>query len=53
MKFVKNRLRNKMEDDFLHNYLITYIEKDVAEKFDNDSIIDVFYKMKNRRLALE
>nr|XP_017250691.1 PREDICTED: uncharacterized protein LOC108221313 [Daucus carota subsp. sativus] len=52
MSFVKTKLRNKMEDDFLHNYLITYIEKEVAENFDNDSIIDMFYKMKNRRSQL-
>lgn len=42
-----------MEDDFLHDYLITYIEKDVAENFDNDPIIDVIYKTKNHHLALE
>ena len=27
MKIVKTRLRNRMEDDFLANYLIVYIEK--------------------------
>jgi hypothetical protein len=33
MKIVKTRLRNRMEDDFLANYLIVYIEK----KLLNDS----------------
>jgi len=27
MKIVKTRLRNRIEDDFLANYLIVYIEK--------------------------
>jgi len=27
MRIVKTRLRNRMEDDFLANYLIVYIEK--------------------------
>jgi hypothetical protein len=27
MKIVKTRLRNRMENDFLANYLIVYIEK--------------------------
>ncbi|XP_028056768.1 uncharacterized protein LOC114260775 [Camellia sinensis] len=30
MKIVKTRLRNKMEDDFLSSYLLTYVEKDIA-----------------------
>lgn len=42
-----------MEDDFLEDYLIVYIETDIAEKINNDSIIDAFYKLKNRRLALQ
>jgi hypothetical protein len=31
MKIVKTRLRNRMEDDFLANYLIVYIEKKIVE----------------------
>ena len=30
MKLVKTRWRNKVEDDFLSSYMITYIEKDIA-----------------------
>ena len=33
MKIVKIRLRNRMKDDFLENYLIVYIEKEIAERF--------------------
>ena len=31
MKLVKTRLRNKIEDDFLASYMITYIEKDIID----------------------
>ncbi|XP_015950208.1 uncharacterized protein LOC107475075 [Arachis duranensis] len=52
MNIVKNRLRNKMEDEFLANCLLIYIEKKIVERFDTDSIIDEFYDMKNRRVPL-
>jgi hypothetical protein len=52
MKIVKTRLRNWMEDDFLANYLIVYIEKEIAERFIIDMIIDDFYSMKERRAQL-
>ncbi|XP_010667184.1 uncharacterized protein LOC104884256 [Beta vulgaris subsp. vulgaris] len=50
MKIVNTSLRNKMDDDFLWEYLIVYIEKDIAEKFTIDSIIDDFNSMKTRRV---
>jgi hypothetical protein len=53
MKIVKTRLRNLMEDDFLTNYLIVYIEKEIAETFTIDMIIDDFYSMKERRAQLK
>ncbi|XP_057739903.1 uncharacterized protein LOC130957012 [Arachis stenosperma] len=52
MNIVKNRLINKMEDEFFTNYLLIYIMKKIAERFDTDSIIDEFYDMKNRRVPL-
>ena len=42
MKIVKIRLRSKMEDEFIANSLITYIEKYIAKLFDYDSIINAF-----------
>jgi hypothetical protein len=48
MKIVKTKLRNRMEDDFLVNYLIVYIKKEIVEKFTIDMIIDYFYFMKER-----
>ena len=53
MKLVKTQLRNKMEDGFLTNYLITNIENEIAQGFDTDSIIDEFYCMKERRAQLK
>ena len=53
MKLVKTKLRNRMEDDFLASYLITYIEKEIASSFDIDSIIDAFNDMKERRVQLQ
>jgi hypothetical protein len=46
MKIVKIRLYNRMEDDFLANYLIVYIEKKIDERFTIDMIIDYFNSMK-------
>uniref|UniRef100_A0A803KWZ5 HAT C-terminal dimerisation domain-containing protein n=1 Tax=Chenopodium quinoa TaxID=63459 RepID=A0A803KWZ5_CHEQI len=52
MKIVKTNLRSKMEDDFLKDYLIVYIEKEIAETLSEDAIIDAFYMMKERRAQL-
>jgi hypothetical protein len=53
MKIVKTRLRNRKEDDFLANYLIIYIEKEIIERFTIDMIIDDFYSMNERRAQLK
>jgi hypothetical protein len=53
MKIVKTRLRNRMEDDFLANYLIVYIVKEIAKRFTIDMIIDNFYYMKEQRAQLK
>jgi len=42
-----------MKDDFLIYYLIVYIEKEIAEKFTIDIIIDDIYSMKKRRAQLK
>ncbi|KAD5317982.1 hypothetical protein E3N88_17928 [Mikania micrantha] len=52
MKIFKNRLRNKMSDDYLANNLVIYIEKKIAENFDSESIIDEFKNLKERRAEL-
>ena len=48
MKVVKTNLRNKMENDFLTDSLILYIEKDIASTFNLDSIVDDFENLKER-----
>jgi hypothetical protein len=50
MKLVKSRLRNKMEDEFLRDCLIIYIERDIALEFTTDKLIDDFDARKRRRL---
>jgi hypothetical protein len=50
MNIVKTRFRNKMEDDFLTNSLLLYIEREIVELFSTDSIIDDFSNVKTRRL---
>ncbi|KAK8925828.1 hypothetical protein KSP39_PZI018041 [Platanthera zijinensis] len=52
MTCVKNRLRNKMSDQWLNNGLLVYIEKDVFDGIDNESIIDYYQNMKTRRIKL-
>ena len=53
IKIDKTRLHNRMKDDFLVNYLIVYIEKEIAERFTIDMIIDDFYFIKERRAQLK
>ena len=49
MKIVKNRLWNRMGDQFLNDCLISYIEKDVFDKLDNETVLQRFQKMKKCR----
>ena len=55
LEYCQNRLRNKTKDDFffLSNYLIIYIERKIAEKFDTDSIIDEVYDRKECRASIK
>ena len=50
MKIVKTRLRNKLEDDFLSDSLLVYIEKEIAKEFSTEAIIEDFRDMKERRV---
>jgi hypothetical protein len=53
MKLVKTRLRSRMEDEFLRNCLIIYIEKEIAIQFATDKLIDDFDAIQTRRVALK
>ena len=46
MNFVKNRLQNRMSDQWLNDSLVVYIEKDVFDSIDNEVIIQYFQKDK-------
>ena len=50
MKVVKTNLRNKIENDFLTNSLMLYIENDIASTFRLDSIVDDFKNLKEHRV---
>jgi hypothetical protein len=50
MKIVKTRLRNKMEDDFLGNNLLVYIEREIAKIFNLELILDDFVSLRPRRM---
>jgi hypothetical protein len=47
MKHVKTVLHNKMEEEFLTNSMIIYIERELIEDIDSDLIIDEFYSTKH------
>jgi hypothetical protein len=42
IKLVKTRLHTKLGDDFLRHRLIVYIEREIAEKFSVEKIIETF-----------
>jgi hypothetical protein len=52
MKHVKTVLRNKIEEEFLADSMMIYIERELVEDIDLDSIIDEFYSTKHRRVQL-
>ena len=49
MKIEKSRLRNQMGDNWINDCLVTYIERDMADKIDDELIIQRFQNMKPRR----
>lgn len=53
MKNVKYALHNKMEEEFVTNSLIVYIERELAESINFDSVIDEFYSLKHCRPQLQ
>jgi hypothetical protein len=53
MKLVKTRKRNKMEDEFLRDCPVLYIEREIAVEISTDSIIDDFDAVKPRAVKLK
>ena len=50
MNVIKTDLRNKMEDEFLSDTMMLFIERDIAVTISTDSIIDDFEDLKRRRV---
>ena len=49
MNVIKNRLRNRMGDQWMNDNLLVYIEKDIFNSLDNEVIMQRFQGMKTRR----
>ena len=52
IKHVKTVFRNKIEDEYLEYFMMIYIERELAEDIDSDSIIDEFYSIRHGRVQL-
>ncbi|XP_016561152.2 uncharacterized protein LOC107860342 [Capsicum annuum] len=52
MKYIKNDLQNRMDDEFLYGCIVPYIEKRVFKNISNECIIETFQGMKRRRMHL-
>ena len=46
MNIIKNRLRNRMGDQWMNDNLVTYIEKDILKIIDKEVILQRFQNMK-------
>jgi hypothetical protein len=49
MSLVKTKLRNKMGDSLLDDCLVTFIERDLFFKVDEDDIIETFMAFRKHR----
>ena len=47
MNIIKNRLRNRIGDQWMNDYLVTYIEKDIFKTIECEEIMQRFQNMKN------
>ncbi|BAH92799.1 Os04g0587500, partial [Oryza sativa Japonica Group] len=50
MNYVKNKLRNRMGDQYLNDCLVTFIEREMFLKVKECDIINRFQAMKERRI---
>jgi hypothetical protein len=42
MNYVKNKLRNKMSDEYLNNALVTFVERDFFNQVKDEDVIKIF-----------
>jgi len=52
MKHVKTVFLNKIKEEFLADSMMIYIERELVEDIDSDSIIDELYSTKHQRVQL-
>ena len=48
MNIIKNRLHNQIGEQWMNDYLVTYIEKDIFKTIKCEEIMQRFQNMKNR-----
>jgi hypothetical protein len=53
MNYVKNKLRNRMRDQYLNDCLVTFIERDFFLQVKDDDIIKRFQEMKFRKVKIK
>ena len=51
MNIIKNKIRNRIEDEFLDDCMVLHIEKEFAEVINNDSVIKEFEALGPRRVS--
>ncbi|XBI09670.1 hypothetical protein VPH35_137176 [Triticum aestivum] len=51
MSYVKNKVRNKMGDDYLNNCLVTFVEREFFNQVKDEDVINLFQKG-DRRVIL-
>jgi hypothetical protein len=51
MSYLKNKLRNKMGDDYLNNCMVTFVERDFFRKVKDEDVINRFQKG-NRKVIM-
>ena len=49
INIMKNRLRNRMGDQWMNDHLLVYIEKDIFDTINNETIMQHFQNMKTCR----
>jgi hypothetical protein len=52
VNYVKNKLRNKMWQDYFNNSLVTFIEREFFLQTKDENIINHFQSMKDRKVIL-
>ena len=50
MNVIKTDIHNKMEDEFLSDAMMLFIERDIAATISTNSIIDDFENLKRQRV---